>query len=70
MTIEIINGQRIERSDEDKWLHDSKPDYTRYFTNVAALAEGAEPLPECTDEYRKQWEREHQPESPEQQQEV
>lgn len=53
-------------SQPDNWLHDSKPDYTRYFTKLVYLGKDAEPWAECTNEEKEKWEREHpQPEPPE-----
>lgn len=48
----------------NEWLHDSKPDWTRYFTNIVYLGKEAEPWAECTTEEKEAWEREHpQPET-------
>lgn len=47
----------------DNWLHDSKEDYTRYFTKLVYLGVNAPEWAECTNEDKEQWEREHpQPE--------
>lgn len=59
MRIEIINGQRKEIADEGKWLHDGKPDWTRYFTDSVYLGKDTEPWAECTNEAMEQWKKDH-----------
>lgn len=49
---------------EGNWLYrDSGND--RYFTTIVALGVDDAEWPECTNEEKEQWEREHKPEEPE-----
>ena len=60
---------RIQRPTEGyDWLHDRKPDYKRYFTTIVILGKHEPAWPECTNEEKEEWEREHPaPEPPEDQ---
>ena len=43
------------------WLYEDRGENDRYFTTIVALAEGAQPWPECTDSEKISWEEEHHP---------
>lgn len=49
-------------SNPDNWLYQDWDENTRIFTKEAFLAPNQADLPECTNEGKEQWEKEHQPE--------
>ena len=50
MKIEIINGIRVQFSDDDKWLHDNGNGVLRIFAKKVYLGKNAAEWAECTEE--------------------
>lgn len=50
---------------EGCWLYQDQEDGTRIFTDYIIAPETAQSWPECTNEEKEQWEREHAPIEPE-----
>lgn len=60
---------RIQRPTEGHdWLYQDRGENDRYFTDVVYLGKHEPEWAQCTQAEREEWEREHQPETPEQQQ--
>lgn len=49
---------------EGNWLYQDRGENNRYFTTIVYLGKHEPEWPECTNEEKEAWEREHAPEQP------
>ena len=64
MRVEIINGQRVEYADDNKWLYKDS-DEERHFAKCVYLGKEAPIWAECTNDEKISWEQDHSVPEPE-----
>lgn len=66
MIEEITLTKRVQTpTPPNEWCYQDQGENFRYFTKRVLLGKNAEPWPECTDDEKVQWERQHPQPQPE-----